>query len=258
MIDATDTVNEETAPAPARSDWWGPRTDNAAEPEAEPAASPPAVNDQPDVDETAPAATEQQPGGGSFWDRIEEATATENQPSAPPSPRRDTAANQTSVPSTGTEIDTPDDTTSTVLYAPPHQPVEPEPEQKQEQHHDETVVETTNDQPETGPGEESSTGPAPLGTPLPSNGESLLGGLNQVARILADARSDQDPAHTSQASELAAAIQDARDRPREIDAMLAISARLETISETLTANEHMARAIDRALQMLQGGDRGET
>ena len=233
--------------SPDQSAWWGPPPGN--EPDA-PAGAGAGVRSE--TERPAAVGADDSRRGGSFWDRIEGATApaTRAHPESPP--RWDAgerpAANQAEGAGSGLEnradIDPPAEASSTLIITPSHEPGAAEPERDPTLHvassreHDDAQGEALTAGEEIGPG------------------TSVLSALNRVVRLLEEARPGDDEALTIQVSELQAAIRDARERPREIDAMLAISTRSETITAILRANERMATTIDAALRTLRDADAG--
>lgn len=80
----------------------------------------------------------------------------------------------------------------------------------------------------------------------------MIAELDGIARDLAEARSSNASAMDDKLERLRSAIENARDRPREIDAMLALSGQLDTLADLLAMNERMAAAIDAAVRALRG------
>lgn len=228
--------------SPDQSAWWGPQAQDEAT-----AGTGTETGTNVDADQPAGTIADQPTGGGSFWDRIED--ATQDQPPADASPRWETSAEP--VEATSPEVVATDpvdeesseetsDATPTVAVESSTEPDQPVDE----------IAWVANVPEEHRP----ETASIDVMEPSEPRGESLIAELDSVGRHLADARQPDDAAFATQLSELRRVIEDARDRPREIDAMLAISDRLETITDLLAANERMATAIDRAVRSLRGAD----
>lgn len=231
MIGADDAPREERGSEPDPAQRWGPPA--AADSSAGERAETPSPEGE----------VERGQSGGSFWERIED--ATQDQPAGVPAPSWSRTVTATPVPEPVEEeverSEPPEDDSSTVIFT-ATDAAEGVEEAAGDQASDEQLAESDADAAEVGV--------QPI--PFEPGGNSLMSDLGQVAQLLADARPEPDPAITSQMDDLREAIEVARERPREIDAMLAISARLEVIDNVLAANERMETAIGRALIALRG------
>jgi hypothetical protein len=87
-------------------------------------------------------------------------------------------------------------------------------------------------------------------------GSGIVAGIHALAESLASARVTHDDEFNERLDKLRSAIEVARERPREIDAMLALSGQVDTIIELVATNERMAAAIDSAVNALRGEQRG--
>lgn len=235
MIAAHDAPPEESGSGSDPAQWWGPTAADANS-AGELAESPSPVGD-----------VERRPSGGSFWERIED--ATQDQAPGEPSPNWSRPVTATPISEVAAEeeqrSEPAEDDSSTVILTSTDAAEEGD-AAPTDRATDEELAESDPDQ-ERDPAES-----AVPSIPFEPGGNSLMSELGQVAQLLAEARPAPGPAITSQMDELREAIEDARERPREIDAMLAISARLEVIDNVIAANERMETAILQALIALRG------
>lgn len=235
MIAAHDAPREENGSGSDPAQWWGPTAADANS-AGELAESPSPVGD-----------VERRPSGGSFWERIED--ATQDQAPGEPSPNWSRLVTATPISEVAAEEEQrsePAEDDSSTVYFKSTDAAEEGDAAPTDRATDEELAESDPDQ-ERDPAESAVQSVA-----VEPSGKSLMSELGQVAQLLADARPAPDPAITSQMDELREAIEDARERPREIDAMLAISARLEVIDNVIAANERMEMAIMEALIALRG------
>ncbi len=235
MVAPHDERPADAVAARDQNSWWAPPSEDAV----------PAADEMQLASPAAPApADETPPGGGSFWDRIEE--ATQEQEHRPAEPQQQWAAAANATPSTkpqeGEAAAEASDSTSTMIFTPASSPEGPD-EAASESDPDEAVA--------VAAGEDEIERAAPVAA---SHGLALISELQQVCRRLDAARAQEDAALATRLDELQTAIQEARERPREIDVMLAISARLETIDALIASNQRMTSAIDEALRSLEGTD----
>lgn len=89
----------------------------------------------------------------------------------------------------------------------------------------------------------------------PGAGHGIVAGIQALAESLDSARITPDQDFNKKLEELRSAIAVARERPREIDAMLALSGQVDTINELVATNERMTAAIESAVHALRGEQR---
>ena len=83
-------------------------------------------------------------------------------------------------------------------------------------------------------------------------GGSLLSELGAVAATLDDAAGGDRPEFDRQVTQLREILEQARSRPRDLDTMIRLSEKLETITELVEDHQRMARATREAARRLGG------
>ncbi len=107
--------------------------------------------------------------------------------------------------------------------------------------------------PATGEAAPADPGDAPTIAPdRPVAGGSLLAGLHALATSLTAAANGDQPDFDRQVGELREILERARSRPRDIDMMMQLSDRLDTITELAASHERMSGALREAARQLGG------
>ncbi len=222
MSDSGQTASDMASAPPVPAPWWGQTSD-----------------DQPQE------ASGQQAGATetSFWDRVED--ATRGQKGRSPfqsweSGRRPPAAGATepetaedAIAGDGASPEPSDEPPALVTFAP-------------SRHREEEAGIAASAEGQDG----EELQPSRI---TERRGGALIAELDGIARDLAEARPSAS-AVDDKIGRLHAAIENARNRPREIDAMLALSEQLDTLVDLVAMNARMAAAIDSAVRALRGDE----
>ncbi|HEV2106665.1 MAG TPA: hypothetical protein VGR16_00220 [Thermomicrobiales bacterium] len=240
MSDSGQARSDAASASPASAPWWGQTSDD------------PQPHDQPQE------ASGQQAGAteASFWDRVEDAARGQKgkdpfqswesglRPLAVSAAEPATAEDATEADVASPEPS--DEPPALVTFAPSWHGQQANTAASAESQDGEDM------QPSRDRAEGKPAFPAADSAMAERRGGALIAELDGIARDLAEARSSNASAMDDKLERLRSAIENARDRPREIDAMLALSGQLDTLADLLAMNERMAAAIDAAVRALRG------
>lgn len=236
----SDQAASDAASAPS-APWWGQTSDDQQ------------AHDQPqEVSGQQAGATET-----SFWDRVEDATRGQQQGKdpfqswesglRPPAAGATGPATEDATEGDGASPEPSDEPPALVTFAPSRH-LEAGAAASAESQDGEDM------QPSRDRGEGKPAFAAADPSIAERRGGALIAELDGIARDLAEARSSNASAMDDKIGRLRSAIETARDRPREIDAMLALSEQLDTLVDLVAMNERMAAAIDSAVRALRGDE----